>query len=85
MSNVNKKFVQNLANENDQPCITIYISTQAVREGNFKKIEIKLKNHLSEAADKLKENWDFKSEKVKKILKPAQDLVNDINFLHHHE
>lgn len=85
MSNVNKEFVLSLADQNNQPCITIYISTEAVREGNFKKIEIKLKNHLSEAAYKLKENWGFKADKVKEILKPAYDLVSDINFLHHHE
>ncbi len=85
MTIINKDFVMELANEVDEPCISIYLSTQAAREGNFHKLEIKLKNHLSDAAKKLKKEWDFKESEVEEFLKPAYDLVNDINFLHHHE
>lgn len=85
MTIINKDFVMELANEVDEPCISIYLSTQAAREGNFHKLEIKLKNHLSDAAKKLKKEWDFKEAEVEEFLKPAYELVNDINFLHHHE
>jgi hypothetical protein len=85
MTIINKDFVMELANEVDEPCISIYLSTQAAREGNFHKLEIKLKNHLSDAAKKLKKEWEFKEAEVEEFLKPAYELVNDINFLHHHE
>jgi len=85
MTVINKDFVMELANEIEEPCISIYVSTEAAREGNFHKLEIKLKNHLSEAGKKLKEDWDFKKAEVDEFLKQAYDLVNDINFLHHHE
>lgn len=85
MTIVNRDFVMELANEVNEPCVSIYLSTEAAREGNFHKLEIKLKNHLSEAAQKLENDWDFKSSEVENFLKLAYDLIGDINFLHHHE
>ncbi|HKL13542.1 MAG TPA: hypothetical protein VJ907_08055 [Halanaerobiales bacterium] len=85
MTIVNKDFVMELANEADEPCVSIYLSTEAAREGNFHKVEIKLKNHLSKTAKKLENEWGFKSSEVDEFLQPAYELINDINFLHHHE
>lgn len=85
MTIINKDFVMDLANDGNAPCISIYLSTEAAREGNFHKLEIKLKNRLSEVAKKLKEDWEYKESRINELLAPAFDLIDDINFWHHHE
>jgi len=85
MTIINYDFVMDLVNDSMEPCISIYLSTEAAREGNFHKVEIKLKNHLSKTAKKLENEWGFKSSEVDEFLQPAYELINDINFLHHHE
>lgn len=85
MANVNKKFLLELVDQSDEPCISIYISTEAAREGNFQKLEIKLKNKLSEAEKVLIEDWGFKETEAKDFLNEARKLIDDISFWHHHE
>src|SRR6056297_1873172 len=85
MSNVNKRFVLELINQSDEPCVSIYISTEAARKGNFQKLEIKLKNKLAEAEKTLIEDWGFKDTEAKEFLNKARKLIDDISFWHHHE
>jgi len=85
MTVFNKNFVMNLVNEINEPCISIYLSTEAAREGNFQKSAIKLKNYLAEVKSILMDEWEYKKADVEKLLKPAYQLVDDINFWHHHE
>jgi len=85
MTNVNKEFVLELINQSDEPCVSIYISTEAARKGNFQKLEIKLKNRLSEAEEVLINDWDYKESEIKELLNDAKKLIDDIRFWHHHE
>ena len=85
MTIINNDFVMDLVNDPKEPCISIYLSTEAAREGNFHKLEIKFKNELSEVAKILEEEWDYREAEIDKLLEPAYELIDDINFWHHHE
>jgi|AntRauTorckE6833_2_1112554.scaffolds.fasta_scaffold00244_22 hypothetical protein len=85
MTNVNKEFVLKMADQSDEPCISIYISTEAARKGNFEKLEIKLKNKLSEAEKILIKDWNYKEKDAQKLFKEVRKLVDDISFWHHRE
>lgn len=85
MTIINNDFVMDLVNDPKEPCITIYLSTEAAREGNFHKLEIKYKNKLSEVAKILKEDWNYQESEIDELLEPAYQLIDDISFWHHHE
>ncbi len=85
MTIINDDFVMDLVNDPKEPCISIYLSTEAARKGNFHKLEIKYKNELSEVAKILKEDWEYSETEIDELLEPAYELIDDINFWHHHE
>lgn len=64
----------------ENPCISIYMSTEAVHQGDFKKLEIEFKNLLKEVEKKLEKHWDFKKREVEKLLKEAYSLAEDTTF-----
>lgn len=85
MTIINNDFVMDLVNDPREPCISIYLSTEAAREGNFHKLEIKYKNKLSEVAKILKEEWEYQEAEIDELLEPGYELIDDINFWRHHE
>ncbi len=85
MTIINYDFVMDLVNDSMEPCISIYLSTEAAREGNFHKLEIKYKNKLSEVSKTLKKDWDYREAEIDELLEPAYELIDDINFWQHHE
>jgi len=62
------------------PCISIYMSTKAVRKGEFKKLEIEFKNSLQKVEQKLEKDWGFKEREINSYLKKAYKLFANSNF-----
>ncbi len=80
MAELNRDILKNLSQCQESPCVSIYMSTQAVHNGEFKKLEIEFKNLLQETEKKLKENWGYKQREVDEFLNQAAGLAADINF-----
>lgn len=80
MAEITLNTVKDLSQCQDSPCISIYMSTAAVRKGEFKKLEIEFKNLLQKVEEKLKKNWGFKEREIEKILEEAVSLADDSSF-----
>jgi hypothetical protein len=80
MTEIKLETLKDLIQCQESPCVSIYMSTQAVHRGEFKKLEIEFKNHLQEVEEKLKENWDFKQREVDEFLEAAAALAADSSF-----
>ncbi|MGM0603250.1 MAG: hypothetical protein ACQESS_08060 [Bacillota bacterium] len=80
MSEINLQTLKNLISCKDEPCISIYMSTQSVKRGEFKKLKIKFKNLLQEVHEKLEKNWDFKEREIEKMLAPLNSFVEEVDF-----
>lgn len=80
MTEINRDILKDLIKCQESPCVSIYMSTKAVHNGEFKKLEIEFKNLLQETEKKLKDNWDYKQRQVDEFLAEAADLAADINF-----
>jgi hypothetical protein len=80
MTEVSKDILKDLIKCQESPCISIYMSTKAVHNGEFKKLEIEFKNLLQQAEKELKEKWDFKQREVDNFLSKAAEIAADINF-----
>ena len=80
MTEVKLETLKNLIQCQESPCVSIYMSTKAVHNGEFKKLEIEFKNLLQEVEEKLKTHWDFKQRDTDKFLQEAAALAADSNF-----
>ena len=80
MTEVNLETLKDLIQCQESPCVSIYMSTKAVHNGEFKKLEIEFKNLLQEVEEKLKTHWDFKQRDTDKFLQEAAALAADSNF-----
>lgn len=80
MAEITVDTLKDLIKAQESPSISIYMSTKAVRKGEFKKLEIEFKNLLQEVREKLKENWELKERKIEELLKKATSLAADNSF-----
>lgn len=80
MAEITLDTVKDLSQCQETPCISIYMSTSAVRKGEFKKLEIEFNNLIQKVEKKLKNNWGFKKREIEKLLKEAVSLANDNSF-----
>jgi len=80
MTEIKLETLKDLIQCQESPCVSIYLSTQAVHHGEFKKLEIEFKNRLQEVEEKLKANWDFKQREVDDFLEAAAALATDSSF-----
>lgn len=80
MTEVKLETLKELIQCQESPCISIYMSTEAVHRGEFKKLKIGFKNLLQEVEQKLKENWGFKQRQIDKLLASPKKLVEDNSF-----
>lgn len=80
MTEVKLEILKDLIQSQESPCTSIYMSTKAVRKGEFKKLEIGFKNLLQEVEEKLKNNWDFKKREIEEFLNEAYKLAADSKF-----
>ncbi len=80
MTEIKLETLKDLSQCQESPCVSIYLSTEAVHNGEFKKLEIEFKNLLQEVEEKLEKNWDFKQRDADKFLEEAAVLAADSTF-----
>ncbi|MGM0549026.1 MAG: hypothetical protein ACQER0_07100 [Bacillota bacterium] len=80
MTEIKSDVLKELIQGQSSPCVSIYMSTQAVHQGEFKKLEIRFKNLLQEIEAELESKWGFKERKISKFLEKAFSLTKDIDF-----
>ncbi|RAK10557.1 hypothetical protein C8C77_10475 [Halanaerobium saccharolyticum] len=80
MTEIKLDTLKDLIQYQQSPCVSIYLSTKAVHNGEFKKLEIEFKNRLQEVEEKLKEQWDYKQREVDEFLEAAASLAADSSF-----
>lgn len=78
-----KNQFENLAKFDNNPCISIFLPTQRIGKDVLEeKDRIQLKSQWKKVTEKLKE-MGIPSEKISKIGKPLEDLLNDRDFWRH--
>lgn len=80
MTEIKSDVLKKLIQDQSSPCVSIYMSTQAVHQGEFKKLEIRFKNLLKKTVFELESKWDFKEKEINEFLKSAFSLTKDIDF-----
>src|SRR6056297_738456 len=80
MNEINLQTLKELISCEDEPCISIYMSTQSVKKGEFTKLKIEFKNLVQKVKEKLKKRWEFKEREIKKMLSPIETLVEEVDF-----
>jgi hypothetical protein len=74
---MNLELIQALATENSDPCVTISMKTYRTHPDNLKD-SIQLKNHLSEAKQRLLSEFDKKS--IHDLLEKIDEIESEINL-----
>ncbi|RCW43771.1 hypothetical protein [Halanaerobium sp. MA284_MarDTE_T2] len=80
MDEINLQILKKLISCEDEPCISIYMSTQSVKKGEFTKLKIEFKNLIQEVTEKLKKRWRFNEREIKKMLSRIETLVEEVDF-----
>lgn len=80
MTLLTKRKFEDLANQHDDYCISIYIPT--ARTGDNKDSRIRLKNRLKSIENDLKA-MGVKPKELNKILSPVSEIIADTNFWRH--
>ena len=75
---ITDKIFRELANTEDQTCVSLYVPTH--RDGQHEKDRIKLKNALQEAHNKLM-RIDYSEKEATDFLAKGYDLLEDLDFL----
>ena len=78
-----KNQFENLAKFGNNPCISIFIPTQRIGKDVLEeKDRIQLKSQWKKVTEKLK-NLEVPQDKINRISKPLDDLLNDRDFWRH--
>lgn len=80
MKEVTKKVIENLIEEKDDLCISIYMPTRAAASIEVKKMPIQLKNLLNHVKKELQEKQNMGTRDIDELLKPATNLIGDRVF-----
>ena len=80
MDNVREKDLKRLVNYDDEPCISLYMSTTPQAGNEVNKMSIRYNNLIKTAREKLIKNWKKENDEVDNILSQARKLDQDRSF-----
>lgn len=79
MTLLNKELFEQLAQSSDTPSISLYLPLETEADKHDKN-RIRLKNHLTAAAERLQEAYDLSAAEVTEMLQPAEQMIANARF-----
>ncbi|MFP4661398.1 MAG: hypothetical protein ACLFPF_04335 [Halanaerobiales bacterium] len=80
MDKLTKNNIDQLIDNEEEPCVSIYMSTVKASGNEVRKMRIQFKNQLNEAGKELIEYWGYDSTQVEEFLENAYKLNEDREF-----
>jgi hypothetical protein len=85
MKTLNEKQFKELANRTGDVVISIYTPTSKQSTDGYQSDKTNFKNKLKEIGRELQEVHQLEEERIKSLLKPAQDLLDNLEFWQNNE